>query len=285
MYLFQRVSDLQTYLTTERVNNRSVGFVPTMGVLHAGHLKLVKRSLAENQITVASIFVNPTQFNDASDLEKYPRTLGKDLEMLAGVGCDVVFLPQVATIYPTDLNTEVTIDFGGLDQVLEGAQRPGHFAGVAQVVNRLLNIVQPHYLYLGQKDYQQQLIIKRLIAVLQLPVKVVVVATERESDGLAMSSRNSLLDPELRPRSVLLQQTLEGAKNRLAAGEPVPEIEKWALEQLTQPDFNPEYFSIVNGENLLPPDPATLPDLVVACTAVWAGKVRLIDNLVLRGSL
>lgn len=282
MYLFRRVSDLQAFLKTERVNNRAVGFVPTMGALHQGHLSLIRTSLTKNEITVASIFVNPTQFNDPNDLKKYPRTPGKDLEKLASVGCDVVFLPEVEDIYPAGMDTDLVVDLAGLDSKMEGAQRPGHFDGVAQVVHRFLQIVKPQHLYMGQKDYQQQLIIRRMIEVLDLPVKLRTVATEREADGLAMSSRNVRLEPTIRTRAVLLYQTLQAAKAQLNKGEKVSDIEAWALKTLSQPGFRPEYFSIVDGKTLASINQDSMPQLIVACTAVWAGEVRLIDNMILR---
>ncbi len=286
MQLFKRVDQLQSFLNTERVNNRSVGFIPTMGALHAGHLSLVKRSLAENQITVASIFVNPTQFNQSSDLDRYPRTPGKDLQKLAKVGCNVAFLPEVEDVYPPGANTSLKIDLSGLDARMEGAQRAGHFDGVAQVVKRFLDIIQPENLYMGQKDYQQQLIVKQMVRVLDLPYRVITVPTVREEDGLALSSRNVLLDTEIRQRSVILYQTLQEAKKRLIKGELPKDIEAWAMDVLAQPGFRPEYFSIVDGHSLQPlPDKEELAELIVACTAVWAGEVRLIDNLPLRGNL
>lgn len=284
MYVFRTVRDLQTYLRTERVNNRTVGFVPTMGALHQGHLSLVATSLTKNQITVVSIFVNPTQFNQADDLEKYPRTPGKDLEKLALVGCDVVFLPTVDEIYPPDVNTSFDLDLAGLDEPMEGAKRPGHFAGMAQVVKRLLDIVEPQYLYMGQKDYQQQLIVRRMIDVLGLDVMLVTVPTERAEDGLALSSRNQRLAPSTREKAVLLHETLKSAKDKLAAGEAVITIEEWALQTLHQDEFQPEYFSIVDGLTLQTITDVQ-PDLIVACTAVWAGEVRLIDNMILKGKL
>ncbi|MEZ4985008.1 MAG: pantoate--beta-alanine ligase [Saprospiraceae bacterium] len=285
MYVFRRVADLQAFLQAERVNNREVGFVPTMGALHAGHLKLIRQSLAENQITVASIFVNPTQFNDPSDLEKYPRTPGKDLEKLSLVGCQVVFLPTVSEIYPTETASVPDIALGHLATTMEGAHRPGHFDGVAQVVKRLLEIVTPSRLYMGQKDYQQQLIVRHLVQWMQIPTRVVTVTTEREEDGLAMSSRNVLMTPQLRERAALLYETLTIAKEQLLAGTPIEVIETAALARLQQPDFTPEYFSIVDGVTLLPVQAEALPALVVACTAVKVGKVRLIDNLILKGRL
>ncbi|MEM1215170.1 MAG: pantoate--beta-alanine ligase, partial [Bacteroidota bacterium] len=281
---FRNVRDLQSYLRTERVNNRAVGFVPTMGALHAGHLSLVRQSLDNNQITVASIFVNPTQFNQATDLETYPRTPGKDLELLSLVGCDVVFLPTTDEVYPSGLATTLTLDLAGLDEPMEGAKRPGHFQGMAQVVKRLLDIVQPQHLYMGQKDYQQQLIVRRMIDVLALDVRLVTVPTERAADGLALSSRNQRLSEETRQKATLLFNTLQEAQRQLNTGQAVADIENWATKELTQGVFQPEYFSIVDGLTLQPIT-GELPELVVACTAVWADDVRLIDNMILIGQL
>ena len=287
MYLFKRVDQLRTFLNGARTNNRTVGFVPTMGALHQGHLSLVEQSLAENQVTVASIFVNPTQFNEASDLEKYPRTPGKDLEKLAKVGCTVAFLPEVSDMYPPGLDTTLELDFGSLDKTMEGSERPGHFNGVAQVVNRLLEIVTPEYLYMGQKDFQQQLIVREMARLLKLNTKVVTVPTAREDDGLAMSSRNIRLTPEARAQAPVLHQTLQAAKERLANGEKVEAIESWALSTLQQESqLRPEYFSIVDADTLASlSNASSLPKRVVACTAVWAGDIRLIDNLLLFGEL
>ena len=286
MYLFKRVDQLREFLSSARTNNRTVGFIPTMGALHDGHLSLIKRSLAENQVTVASIFVNPTQFNEASDLQKYPRTPGKDLELLAKVGCTVAFLPEVSDMYPPGLDTSLSLDFGGLDQSMEGEKRPGHFDGVAQVVKRLLDIVSPEFLYMGQKDYQQQLIVRSMVQQLNISTTVITVPTVREADGLAMSSRNVRLTPELREGATILHQTLEGAREKLSQGESVDRIEKWAIQALSQPKFQPEYFTIANADTLQPiPANEPLPERIVACTAVWADDVRLIDNLMLAGQL
>ena len=283
MYLFKRVDQLRAFLDGARTNNRTVGFIPTMGALHEGHLSLVKQSLAENQVTVASIFVNPTQFNEASDLEKYPRTPGKDLEKLAKVGCTVAFLPEVSDMYPPGLDTRLELDFGSLDKTMEGQERPGHFNGVAQVVKRLLDIVTPEYLYMGQKDYQQQLIVREMIRLLDIRTSVITVPTAREEDGLAMSSRNVRLNEQTRAQAPLLYQTLKAAQQQLLEGEAVASIEKWALANLQKEPFRPEYFSIVNGQTLESlTGTTTLPEQIVACTAVWAGDVRLIDNLILK---
>ncbi len=282
MILFRRSSDLQQYLESRRTNNRSIGFVPTMGALHAGHLALIERSLQRDQFTVCSIFVNPTQFNEAHDLERYPRTPGKDLEWLSKVGCDLAFLPTVAEVYPdgTDRNRE--IDFRGLDQQLEGPHRPGHFAGVAQVVERLLRLVAPNRLYLGQKDYQQVAIIRRMIDALNLPVAVEMVPTVREPDGLAMSSRNVRLGAAERAAAPLIYQVLAEVRDRFRAGEDARHLEQAARARLAATEhLRPEYFAIVDGQTLEPWAANNPQGRPVACTAVWAGDVRLIDNYLL----
>lgn len=285
MYVFRSVNDLQDYLATERVNKRTLGFIPTMGALHAGHLSLIDHSLAENQLTLCSIFVNPTQFNQANDLEKYPRTPGKDLEKLAMVGCEIVFLPTAAEIYPNGKKLKTPFDFKGLDVAMEGAKRPGHFAGMAQVVKRFLDIVEPDYLYMGQKDYQQQLIIRQIIKDFKLPIKMRTIKTTREADGLAMSSRNTLLSKEIREKANIIFKTLTEVKKKIAKKENPTSVEKWAMDNLTQLNFKPEYFSIVNGKNLKAIKKEDEANILVACTAVQAGNVRLIDNMILKGSL
>ena len=191
MYIFQKAADLRSHLKTIlRGRSSTIGFIPTMGALHEGHLALIRAAQANGCYTVCSIFVNPTQFNDPSDLEKYPRTPEKDAELLEKVGCDVIFMPEVEEIYPPGDIQDFELDFEGLDEVMEGVFRPGHFKGVAQVVKRLLDLVQPDGLYMGQKDFQQVAIVRHLIRVTRFPVELVVVPTVREHDGLAMSSRN-----------------------------------------------------------------------------------------------
>jgi pantoate--beta-alanine ligase len=286
MYSFRHVSDLQHYLSKQQVNNRTVGFVPTMGALHEGHLSLLRRSLADNQVTVCSIFVNPTQFNDAEDLAKYPRLPAKDLRLLHGVGCQVVFLPAVEDIYPPGLSTEVAVDLQGLDLPMEGANRPGHFAGVVQVVHRLLQIVKPDHLYMGQKDFQQQAIIRRMVQALELPVKVHTIPTVRETDGLALSSRNVRLSPSQRAVAARIYASLQVAAEQLAAGWPIERIEASALQALDSPPLKPEYFTLADADTLEPlAGDASQIERIVACTAVWAGNTRLIDNHLLRGRL
>ena len=285
MFVFHSVSDLQDYLATERVNKRTLGFIPTMGALHAGHLSLINESLAENQLTLCSIFVNPTQFNESSDLEKYPRTPGKDLEKLALVGCEIVFLPTRQEIYPNGNQLTTSFDFKGLDEMMEGAKRPGHFAGMAQVVKRFLDIIEPDFLYMGQKDYQQQLIVRQMIDDFKLPIKMRTIKTIREADGLAMSSRNTLLPKYIRTKATIIYETLIEVKKRITQKENPVDIENWAMKNLTKLNFKPEYFCIANGENLQSVQSVDDTSLLVACTAVQAGDVRLIDNMILKGAL
>ena len=253
-----------------------------MGALHEGHLALVRQSRTENTLTVASIFVNPTQFNQADDLQAYPRLPGPDIAALSEVGCEVLFMPGTDEVYPPGRNTELRIDLKGLDKPMEGAFRPGHFAGVAQVVDRLLTIVGPDRLYMGQKDYQQAAIIRHVLQETGRSTELRVHPTVRETDGLAMSSRNLRLTGDHRQRAVRLYQTLLWAREALGRGVAVPEIEKEAMQRLQQPGFRPEYFSIVDGITLQPVADAQQHAHIVACLACWAGEVRLIDNLSLR---
>lgn len=281
MYVFQRAEDLHRYLSGERTNNRSIGFVPTMGALHEGHLTLIRRSLEQDQTTVCSIFVNPTQFNDAADLEKYPRTPGKDLEMLAGVGCHVAFLPPVDEIYPAGWRSDLQLQFDGLDQRLEGAFRPGHFAGVAEVVDRLLELVDPHRLYLGQKDFQQLAVLRQLVSQTGRPVEIQAVETVREADGLALSSRNMRLQPDARRAAPAIYGVLKQMKAELLAGRAPEEVKARGWTGLQEPPLRPEYLEIVDTDRLLPAGNLQPEHSYAIVTAVWAGEVRLIDNILL----
>lgn len=285
MILFKRVSDLQKYLNSLRNKELQIGFAPTMGALHKGHSSLIARSKADNHVTVASIFVNPTQFNDKKDLEKYPRTPEKDMEMLEEAGCDVLFMPDVEDVYPNGTTPSVKFNFGKLDRVLEGTFRPGHFDGMAQVVYRLLDIVKPDRLYMGQKDFQQQTIVASLIAQTQMKTELVVCDIVRESDGLAMSSRNVRLPEEDRAAAPLIYKTLQAAADMLGEYSPA-EIQKIAVGKLrNEPRFKLEYFEIVDGRTLLPIRLFEDTDYAVALTAVWVGDVRLIDNMILKQTL
>jgi pantoate--beta-alanine ligase len=283
MYLFKQAASLRAYLDTIRAKGQPIGFVPTMGALHQGHLSLIRQSMESACCTVCSIFVNPTQFNHAADLEKYPRTPAKDLEMLCEVGCEVVFMPDIADVYPAGLEEEASFALGALAEGMEGRFRPGHFQGVAQVVRRLLDIVGPQYLFMGQKDYQQFAIIEYMAKNLSLPVEVRMCPTVREPNGLAMSSRNTRLSPRQQAEAAIIHQSLQAAKSMMDEGYGPSAIQEKAMQQLRIPGFEPEYFELVDGFSLQPIAQFEAAQRVVACTAVWAGEIRLIDNLILKG--
>lgn len=281
MLVYEKVSDLRTWLQTERSKGKSIGFAPTMGALHEGHLSLIRAAKLECDIVVASIFVNPTQFNDPKDLEKYPRMPEADLALLQSADCDAVLMPPVAEVYPPGLDIGVTLDFRHLDQVMEGKFRPGHFGGMATVVKRLLDIVEPQRLYMGQKDFQQLTIVRDMLRQLQSPIHLVMCPTMREPDGLAMSSRNLRLSPDMRAAAPVIYRTLMEAKS-MYHSTPAPVVQEWALQQLEFAGLKPEYFDIVDGISLLPVEQYVEQDFIVACVAAWAGAVRLIDNLVFK---
>jgi pantoate--beta-alanine ligase len=282
MFLFKKIAPLRHFLAIARKAKGSVGFVPTMGALHEGHAALVTAALQAHDCVVCSIFVNPTQFNDARDLEKYPRTPHKDIELLTKVGCHALFMPSVQEVYPSAAPPELLYQFRHLDQVMEGAFRPGHFAGVAQVVRRLLDIVGPDAIYMGQKDFQQVRIVQEMLAQTALPVRLVMCPTVRETDGLAMSSRNTRLTAAHRSEASVIHQALLRARELAASHAPVQEIQRTALAMLNaSPGFQAEYFEIVDATTLLPLEHLGNGQTAVACTAVWAGEVRLIDNMLL----
>lgn len=281
MFLFKKVEDLQQYLNTKRAEGNVIGFVPTMGALHEGHLSLIRQSKDQCDLTVCSIFVNPTQFNDTSDLEKYPRTIGVDIDLLTSVQTDVLFWPAVEEVYPAGLDTSLNLEFGDLATVMEGRFRPGHFDGMAQVVWRLLCIVEPNHLLMGQKDFQQLTIVRNMLQQMQSNIELIMCPIVREEDGLAMSSRNRRLSTEERNASTIIYRTLLEAKEMLATETP-QKISQWAMENIASLGFRPEYFEIVDGYTLQRIDTFEAADLVVACTAAWVGEVRLIDNMILK---
>jgi pantoate--beta-alanine ligase len=270
-------------LLDELSKNNTIGFSPTMGALHNGHLSLIKSSEDKCDISVCSIFVNPTQFDRSEDLKKYPRTLENDLSILEKAGCDIVFTPSVNEIYPETKEAR-PIDLNGLDSRMEGANRPGHFDGVVQVVKRLLDIVNPDFLFMGQKDFQQFTIINYMLRYYDLATKLIVCPIVREEDGLAMSSRNMRLDGGIRLRASNIYKTLLEAKDWLKF-IPVEYVKEKAMNALSINDFRPEYFEVVSGSTLLPIKDYRKEEYVVACTAVWAGDVRLIDNMIYKGSI
>jgi pantoate--beta-alanine ligase len=280
MYLFKRESSLKKYLAFQRSFGNTIGFAPTMGALHQGHIALIEQSKKESDCTVCSIFVNPTQFNKADDLALYPRTPAKDVALLGKVGCDVLFFPEVTDIYPENGIATIPVELGDLANVMEGAHRPGHFEGVVQVVQRLLQIVNPDQLFMGEKDFQQLTIIRTMVEQLALDTEVVGVPIIRETDGLAMSSRNVRLNQEERQSAPKIYAILQQAKAMIGQSS-LKEIKAFAMDQLTKAGFKPEYFEIVDRFSLQPLQSVEGAKGVVACTAVWLGKVRLIDNLVL----
>ncbi len=277
MEIIHTVGELKTRLDACRAEGKSIALVPTMGALHKGHASLVERAVAENDIVVVSIFVNPTQFNDKNDLKNYPRTLEADCALLEEVGATIAFAPSVEEMYPEPDTREFS--FAPLDTVMEGACRPGHFNGVAQIVSKLFYAVEPHKAYFGEKDYQQLAIIREMVRRLGMTLLIVGCPIVREPDGLAMSSRNTLLSPEERERALTISRTLfaslEFAKsNSLAATRAFVENAINATEGLDL-----EYYQIVDGRTLQQIEEWSDSECPVGCIALFCGKIRLIDNI------
>lgn len=279
MKVFHKITDLQNALFDLRKENKTVGLVPTMGALHEGHASLVRKSVSDNDITVVSVFVNPTQFNDQTDLNTYPRTLDADCELLESVGADFVFAPSVEEMYPSPDTRH--FEFPPVTTVMEGAHRPGHFNGVCQVVSRLFYIVRPDRAYFGEKDWQQIAVVKALIKYLSVGVEIVECPIVREKDGLAKSSRNTLLAPDERAIAPniykYLHDSLEYAKSHT-----LKETQKWVVDSINSvKGLEVEYFSIVDGDTLLDVDNWTDSENIVGCITVYCGKkpIRLIDHI------
>lgn len=277
MVIFKKVKDLQLYLNALNAPQLQVGFTPTMGALHEGHISLIQKSKEQSTLSICSIFVNPTQFNQASDLSGYPITTDKDIVMLEKVGCDILFFPSVDEIYPPGLNTKVEINLNGLTTVLEGEKRPGHFEGVLQVVKRLLDIIRPDDLYMGQKDFQQLAIIQQMVKALDLPIKVIGCPIKREESGLAMSSRNVRLSPEHRKSALAISKTLLFLQNNWI-NQSIDLLKKEATTRLENAGLKPEYTAIVDSQSLQPISNFKNVKEARALIAAWAGDVRLIDN-------
>lgn len=280
MILFKKKGDLRQFLDKRKNEGSTVGFVPTMGALHQGHISLIERSRQDNSITVCSIFVNPTQFNDPRDFEKYPITIEQDLQMLEQAECDVLFLPSGDEIYPGGLPSHEKFDLGYLETILEGKYRPGHFQGVCMVVKRLLEIVTPDLLYLGQKDYQQCMVIKKLISDFFPGIKTYICPIIREADGLAMSSRNKRLSDDARKRAPAIYQSLKAVQESLGK-ESLPALKKNATTRLQQQGFKVDYVDIADAGTLQVADEWNGKQKLVALVAAFLGEVRLIDNLLL----
>lgn len=276
MFIFHTIDAIKAYLAPFMNKNSQIGFVPTMGALHQGHIELIKKARAENQIVVCSIFVNPIQFNNPEDYTKYPITIEADLKKLFDAGCDVVFNPDAKEMYPCPDLTQ--FQFGGLELVMEGAFRPGHFNGVAVVVKKLLEIIQPQKAYFGEKDYQQLLIVKQLVKQTGLPVDIVPCPIVREADGLAMSSRNMRLNEQQRSVAPIIFQTLNKAAS-FKESKSILEIKQWVKDQIEAQQMELEYFEVADANTLQPTEIIQPGKPCRAFIAVYHGPVRLIDNI------
>jgi pantoate--beta-alanine ligase len=280
MILFKKAADITKHLQNCRKLGMQTGFVPTMGALHPGHISLLNTSKQSNPITVCSIFVNPTQFNDARDFDNYPSTIEKDLDALEKAGCDVLFLPSVKEMYPHGTQNARLYNMGYLETVLEGKYRPGHFQGVCLVVHRLLNIIPADVLYLGQKDYQQCMVIKRLVELEKINTAINICPTLRETSGLAMSSRNMRLSDQDREQALKIFETLTYLKSHIRPGD-LCELKNTAVKKLTDAGLKVDYVEIADAENLAIIDNWNGHKKMVALAAAFLGDVRLIDNLIL----
>lgn len=279
MHVFHTISSLKLFLSSQRLLGKSIGFVPTMGALHEGHLSLIRSAKNATDIAVCSIFVNPTQFNNSHDLAVYPRTLEADCALLEQADCDVVFAPNAEEMYPQLPN--MTFDFGDLERVMEGAFRPGHFNGVGIVVSKLFHLVQPDKAFFGQKDLQQCAIVNRLVKDLSFDLEFIVCPTQRETDGLAMSSRNRNLSPEQRSLAPILYKALQKGKELLNKGQSSVQVKHTIEESIGHiQGIELEYFEIADKDNLNPIE-QLVPNQTALCIAAYLGKTRLIDNILL----
>lgn len=280
MIIFKQPSDIHSFIKTKKNEHLSTGFVPTMGALHNGHIGLINRARKENNLVICSIFINSTQFNDPIDYEKYPSTIEQDIYLLEKAGCDILFLPTVANIYPNGNLGNRHYELGPLETILEGKFRPGHFQGVCQVVNRLLDIVNPGKLYLGQKDFQQCMVIKKLLELVKSDTAIIICLTQREEDGLAMSSRNLRLNKSERIMAPLVYKSLLFIKDKFETVD-IKELKIKASQQLTAAGFKVDYVEIAASENLHIIEKYTPQKTYVALVAAFLNEVRLIDNIIL----
>ncbi|WP_307184828.1 pantoate--beta-alanine ligase [Sphingobacterium zeae] len=281
MEIFKTKASLQAYLQEARKTDQKIALIPTMGALHEGHLSLLNYAKPLSDIRVCSIFVNPTQFNDPKDLEKYPRPIENDIKLLESVGCDILFLPTVDEMYP-DKHEHWHIDLGELDQIWEGEKRPGHFQGVTQVVYKLFTLVQPHVACFGQKDFQQVMVIKRMIEMKDLPIQLAICPIIRDLDGLALSSRNMRLSEEGKRIALALSRSLTYVKDHINDAIALREVKDQALKILTDTDgLSVEYFAICESTSLKEVDHIDFSKQHVALVTAWVEGVRLIDNMIL----
>jgi len=281
MIILKLAGDVASHLKKIRDTKTSIGFVPTMGALHKGHISLLEKSKTTCDVSVCSIFINPTQFNNADDFKKYPITLENDIYTLEKNGCDILFMPEVTEIYPGGATQQKYFDLGHLETILEGKYRPGHFQGVCQVVNRLLQIVGPTHLFLGQKDYQQCMVIKRLLRLENFNINLVICPTLREESGLAMSSRNLRLNEQQRQVAPGIYKTLLAVQQNIKPGA-VDHLKQEAEEYLIKKNFKPDYVEIAQADNLAPMHNWDGISGLVVLAAAFIGDVRLIDNIVLK---
>jgi len=280
MILFKRSLDLKQWLSSQKSKGKTIGFVPTMGALHAGHLNLIENCRRVADLTICSIFVNPAQFNDSKDFEKYPVSIEKDIEMLTHAGTSVLFLPSVEEIYPGGRANLENYDLGPLETILEGRYRPGHFQGVCQVMSRLLKTVEPDHLFMGQKDFQQCLVVQRLISILNIRLEFHIVPTVREKDGLAQSSRNLRLTADQRKNATAISEALNDIRQNLTDGNEAPVL-GLARKKLDAADFKTDYIQVARATDLQPIENWNGKEKAVALIAAFQGDVRLIDNMLL----
>lgn len=281
MNVFEKIPEIRQFLVSKKPSN-SIGFVPTMGALHDGHLSLIKEARKENDKVVCSIFVNPNQFDNKNDLLRYPSSLDEDRGLLEACSCDAVFIPANDEMYPdNESHDKEVFDFGNLEKVMEGKHRPGHFRGVATIVSKLFRIIEPDRAYFGEKDYQQLLIIRKLVDLQRMPYEIIACPTIREPDGFAMSSRNKRLNADQRDEASVIFHTLCMAKEKVPVASPT-DIKEWVNRQFqSNPEFSLEYFEIVDAETLMPVSKWDDANRIIACMAATTGEIRLIDNLIL----
>jgi pantoate--beta-alanine ligase len=280
MIIFKHEKDIKSYLPGSIESKKIIGFVPTMGALHQGHVSLLENCKETCDVTVCSIFVNPTQFNNPDDLKKYPVTIEKDIYLLEKNGCDILFLPGVNEIYPEGVESKIHFELGDLETILEGKYRPGHFQGVCQVVKRLLEIINPSHLFIGQKDYQQCMVLKKLLQIMNSKIELIICPTLRDENGLAMSSRNLRLNDEEKKKAAEIYKTLQFIKQNIK-NISLEKLKTEAEDHLISKNFKVDYIEIANADNLKVIDQINNDHNLIAIIAAYINDVRLIDNLLL----
>lgn len=281
MLIFKRIKDLKSFLKKVKSTNKQIGFVPTMGALHQGHMSLIQTCNEKSDFSVCSIFVNPTQFNQTADLDKYPRTLEADTKLLIENKCDVLFVPSVEEMYPEGQKSRIKVDLAGLDKILEAAHRPGHFEGVVQVVDLLLKAVEPDKLFLGQKDFQQVKVIQKLVEQYHPQVEIISCPTQRSEKGLALSSRNARLSTDEKETALVLSKSLQQIKKAIKEGDTAEQALEKARKNFDLPHVKLEYLELRAAHDLAPINEEEANKNWVALCAAWVGEIRLIDNVLI----